>query len=686
MYYTLCLRLILGLATGVVAISQSGLGGVGRGQQVRVEIPLGVECRPAAGRAVVNDRDVLVTCPAAEGPPISCDGVGLEPRDFAVADLCRGARIDLFKSQVLSVESASDVNVVKWVEIDDTLGIHTLAERRDGWSGRHTLNVARGRGRLLQFQRSGAPLTVLSTLLPARETWLLPSAADGGELAVWVRSGSILPASVELIGSVRQVAEMTDGFGRLAGLPEGDYRYVLRFTGGLSAAPVPVRIKGGESVVIALPSPPVGGVEISSDLRTCANTNEILISRREVRSVGDLVTQVLRVPHGGDCSRRVAGLRPGRYEIKMGSDGLSFLTQVVDVREQDWSQAAFESQPVNVRGVVSWNGQPLPGQLVEFSLSSSSVLSAPTARAVVRPTGDFEVELPQAGRYRVGLSKSGQRSIGETRLAEFREGSNTFNWAASGGLIRVDLAGWDRSSDVSVTVRRISLPPSGGAIEQTTYRIAPSERLPFDIGGLSQGEFLISASQRDAQGGFKGKVSQVASVGVSERQPDQAVVLTLLNNTAEVLVVTPDREIVFDASIVGGRVERDPQSGVFALSGTSPGTRLMVSAPGFVPTCVPAPSSGRLTVVVSRGRSVTVDLPSVRDPFLYGFVQWAPGQCPVAIGAFSPKVISSNEGRVVVGLSNFPLLNQLLFADAVTFASPVALSVGEGVIRMPVKR
>jgi hypothetical protein len=211
-----------------------------------------------------------------------------------------------------------------------------------------------------------------------------------------------------------------------------------------------------------------------------------------------------------------------------------------------------------------------------------------------------------------------------------------------------------------------------GRLDETTVELRGAAPSAFfarsgvnDVGearweGLGFGRYSVSAGQRDL-------VSDIKTVMLAPTHPQASVDLELQEN----------RTILILRDESGNRIRgvRFPSTssaipeiapGEYSLQAVVPGTPLLIlPAQGFVPLCRTVALNQTLEILASRGRTVTVQLPTRNMPtldFRAGSLLGIPGaDCPVGLSSFEFEKLPTSEdqpSRFVI--FNFPTSDSLI--------------------------
>lgn len=637
-------------------------------------------------QADAEQRGPAITfrCPA-EDQVVSCDSEGVEPIDLAVAEVCRTAQVPMQKAGTATVEvDAPGDLAVEWLAIQPRGEFGIVATRRNVVAHTLRLQMATSDDRFIRFSRLGvSPVTVAAEDLLRAGNWRLPAPQPGGELFGRIEPATVLPASYRLVGRLAVVmSHQTSGAAVSRGLPAGLYELVPIYEGGPTGRPMKARVHDATSTVVFLNKEPVGAIDVSADAGVCSQTSELRVSATSERPARDDRITTRRVmavmTHGGNCQRRVSGLRQGSYDVEFRNEDGPYAWGTVAVKPQSHVAVHVTSPEISLSGRVTLNDKPASNLTVEVrSFSSNAPTPSPTpVTATVDVDGSYRAVLDRPGDYSLRLRTGQFGLLGQERRVTVHDGLNVYNWDVRGGSVTIQVTGWDRATPLSLMVLRLS--PDPGVLMQT-HRIAPDEGDQIQIDGLAFGQYWVEARQYETpvQQGRPERVSPRTTIVLSEDNPTASVVLPLIENRAELELVDGAGQVVPGAAVSGGRPGlREVEPGIISLKGVPPGSELHIDAKGFAPSCVSAPRDGRLKVVLRDGRSLAVEFVSAEA--LYsptGAVIPEGSTCPLRLTELRySRVDTGSEGRSRFFFVNFPNVRRAVFlgdtGDARTLTIP----------------
>jgi hypothetical protein len=520
-----------------------------------------------------------------------------------------------------------------------------------------TIHTSGSDTRLLRFSREGfAPVTVSATDLLARKRWALPPAVAGGELAVISHRSDVQPQSYDLSGVGIRAAGQPGGMVTWVGLSSGKYTITPVYQGGIRGEPVTAQVTASASNILILPRENVGGLNIAVEPAACLEATGMVIASAD--GAGD---REMGFANSVECSLTIGGLKPGAYVLMLnGRDGVLSSVEFVVVPQVE-TRVNLSAPSVVVSGQVLLNNDPFGDGAIRFaSVASPTIVKTVKTNAA----GQYLVTLDRAGAYVVGLADDqGQAIAGQQRTSTFESGYNEFTWRIAGGTLRIYVRGVRYVAPVSLTVHAQKhgevLP--GLNLSGMSRSFGSDTPQPFVLRGIGFGSYSVRARQRAGgpAGDGPASVSQQASVTLSEARREVTLTLELGENAAVLRIRDEAGHFIDRVEIIGGtRHVRQQSIGTFLLSGVAGGSRLILRAPGFVPTCRSAPSEGESDVVLQRGRVAEVLLQGV-TPFNVpaGWVQWPGADCPVPLQYFDFSAMKTNPGRFRI--ANFPGSSQI---------------------------
>lgn len=550
----------------------------------------------------------------------------------------------------VNTAGATDLQV-DWLGVDPARGFDVTATRVFDSGGNVRLPVPQQDDRWLRFRRPGfSPVTVRATEVTA-DNWRLPVGQRGGEVVVSWPRGPINPKSVVLSGPERVILTgPAYGLVQRAGLARGNYRIFLDYAGGVRREAGELTVADGESTFVAPDQGVVGALQVEADAGGCRAALEVEVyrKRRTPERSGVSVESVERVPTDVellDCRARIDGLSPGPYSVVIsGQDGTVAETSV-DVRANEVTDTSLHSSDVVLRGTITLNGIPLSGATV--SAFGGTFQREYEARVV---NGVVSLTLPRPGRYVLEISRGTTRMRGVQKTVDVATGTHDLQWEIRTGTVRVRVTGAAASAEpVSLYFRsRDGNVTPGQAVLTSFTQIVVGAVTTVD--GIAPGAYSVHAAGETV-------ASQIHDFQIRE---DGGTVDLTLDVTRPSMTMTVMDE--FGTPIPGvmirgfGDKAVETAPGQFTITGVAPGTPLPITAPGRVPGCRLATTTGHFDVRLSVGQSVTIELERrelLRAPLS---VLSAGEACPVRFSWMSvTNLLDAPSGNPRVQISNMPL-------------------------------
>jgi hypothetical protein len=604
---------------------------------------------------------------------LKCDFGGAEPIDLALNLACRTPGVALVRGRIIALKlerRTPNQILVQWLDGTEFPALKVVAEREVSPNLPVQIVVGSTRQRLVRFiQPRASPVTITAAELLKDSTLDLQDIRPGGELLGRIQDAPVLPDFYRFGNLPRILAsddprgpslQIRNSFVRAVSLPAGSHSIVPVYAGGMLGRPVPFVIGAGQSTAVDLRPERVGRVDIVADSATCLQAESLRIVRKVVPLAGTIAgaTEVFRGNIGPDCRLSVAGLTPGDYDAVFGSAGGSLLRRAFIVAEQDITKLSVSTVEVNVRGRITNNDRPFTGAVEFVAIKSGSTMRASTDGA-----GAFDVTLADTGDFDVFLRSGRARVIGQQRRTHFVPGDNSFDWSITGGEVRIQVTGWDRSVPLDLFLRRAA-PISDGSTAES-IRIRVEDELPLAITGLGLGEYTLEGRETARQRN-RAKISRNVRFVLDDRNATAEVKLDLIDNTATMTVIDEAGLVVPDAlaySTTG--MARSLGGGVLSLEDISPGAPVQVRASGLTPSCVIPRVDGETVVRLERGRAVEVRLQGLPNSIVpVGSVTWSGVGCAVGMEDFEYGLLAPIEGVSRFLIRNFPSANNVVFTVA----------------------
>jgi hypothetical protein len=391
----------------------------------------------------------------------------------------------------------------------------------------------------------------------------------------------------------------------------------------------------------------------------------------------------------GRATRDVAVVPPTcTAEIDVPAAGVHSIKWTAS--DGSWDEVSEELHAGQVR-LLALDDTPYLTGTVSVNRASSSDLailfqqsgSGTSIAADVGPDGTYRVELPGAGPYSAQLRSRGLLLPGQSQDLLVRLGRNDLDWNVEGGTLSVDLQGWNRTSDVVIRVSRLGAIQHG--VTSHGVRLGPEDALPLTFSGLAPATYEVSAR---LAGGVP-IMSDTVAVSLTADAPEARLILELSRARGRVQIVDALQRPIRGARVRAAEGElAEVAPGLFSLDRVARGERLLIVAPGMVPSCkvaVPKEIADDFTVALAEGRQATLRIigagPMTSPP---GALMWPGVDCPVSTNAFSFRALGpSPRGSVDFLVTNFPAVPVLYLGIGVPEAG-IAVEVidGDAVVRL----
>jgi len=328
------------------------------------------------------------------------------------------------------------------------------------------------------------------------------------------------------------------------------------------------------------------------------------------------------------CGAVVRGLVPDTYVVRWNASDGSWGEAVEQVIGDDTHRVRLSDTPYVVGRITIGDAVP-SGLAVSFGPPMSGDFRRPPVIVDVAADGSYRADLPEPGPYFVQLRSPRLLVPGQGHDLAVRAGRNSHDWPIAAGTLSIDLGGWDRASDVTVTVRRRWGARHYG-ITAHGIKVAPADPLPLSIPGVPPGSYEVFARQA----GTPPMTSDTTVAEVSADSPEARLMLALTGQYVRLRIVDEQQQPIRGARVLTPDeplVEIGP--GLFSLENGRRGGPMHIRAPGLVPVCRWAPLTGAtkdLTVVLDAGRPVilrVLGVGAISEPPIT-FI-WDGVDCPV---------------------------------------------------------
>jgi hypothetical protein len=645
------------------------VAGTARLQNARLELEPWVgagSCQLAEVTAPVTPRgrSIEFDC-ASPDKAIRCNFDGAEPLDTTVGQVCRTKRLTLQPGRAVQLEGLRADAIVDWLDTAWNRAPIVLATRSGSLA---RINVHAVPSRALRVRRPGAaPLTLFPVASTTGEIGVLkiPRPAPGGELLIGHEPTAVRPDSLN-ISQQTTVATVPLKPARLAAatLPPGDYEITPVFAGGIHGDRLRARVAEGESSFVSLAGADVGALQLKVSDDLCVEAPRAVVSRVEKSGTRSSSRQVAAVGLAAQgCQPVIAGLSPGAYEVELSSaaTGLN-VRETSEVTRQMVTVVSLAAPVVRVFGRVTVSKKP-PAAGARLILQPANVVDPDRATPVtLRQDGTFEGRVQAPGAYVASIQTGSVAGIGVSREIVLKEGYNELNWDIEAGSLKVSLTNWDRSSPVTLTLRRVvdtktPMTPRPGTTVEVTSRIAVKDELPVTISALEIADYVVAARQ-SIRGGLA-RVSSPVTVSLTSAQLADEVELALFAYESVIRVIDGGGRPVNGAQVrtVEGPV-RELEPGVFPITGQhgNPGTPIQIKASGYMSMCRSAPPTEvAATVIMSAGSPAVLRYlgrDDVNQPV--GEVMPPGSDCWVALTEFAHSVVKVGATQLDVTVQNWP--------------------------------
>lgn len=334
---------------------------------------------------------------------------------------------------------------------------------------------------------------------------------------------------------------------------------------------------GASPVTLALP----GTLEAEQDLRPTVPApltgGELFLFLDERER--QLQTLTLRGPEtrvvgvNGVSFLSVAGLPPGDYTLRFGSIDLP-VGRPVDftIRAMDTTELMprLPEAVANVRisGLVTLNGNPMVRQALEVTNTRTDE----TLSATTDDKGQYSLIVPEAGEYRVRVVSAHDFGHLEAQR-ETIVGDNALDLRLEGAIVRLNFLRAGALPDGSVQFFIEGAQRFSGTA--TTFT-EPTELIAIPVG-----TYTVRASMRP------NLVADAMPLVIDAEPGARTVTLDLREQRATLTVLDASGEAVPGVRArAGSQILRASGNGTFDVALVSPGSHIIVRAPGRVPACV----------------------------------------------------------------------------------------------------
>lgn len=292
-----------------------------------------------------------------------------------------------------------------------------------------------------------------------------------------------------------------------------------------------------------------------------------------------LKTLTLRGPEtrivgiNGAAFMSVAGLPPGAYTLRFGSIDLP------EGRPVDFTIRAMETTElmprlpeviaqVRISGLVTLNGNPMPRQALEIANTDTDQ----TLSATTDDKGRYSLLVPEVGEYLVRVVSAHDFGHLEARR-DVIVGDNQLDLALAGGTVRLNFL-------------RAGAPPSG----PVNFALDGSQRFagtattftePTELLAIPFGNYTVRASMPP------NLVADAMPLILDAASGARSLTLDLREQRATLKVIDGSGgEVKGVRARASAQILRSLADGAFDVTRVSPGTEIIVRAPGRTPACV----------------------------------------------------------------------------------------------------
>lgn len=594
-------------------------------------------------RLSVGDNGV-VSWPCRDDEPLQCDGVGYEPIDVS-RDRCVASRELTPKLAVpvkILVPGALDAVTLEWRQ-PSSHGTTLIATRKLSVSeGAIDVPVSYSPRVLRVFRSGAAPVSLAFKEPPDSRVATLPYPEHGGELFILNDAVEMPPVELLGVGDRSFALDLKrQSYARAAVVP-GDYQFHLLYSSGVRTDGVAGRIEDGRTLELA-PADfgPVGAAMITAEPQLLEQEGVIRVLRQTEIGTAVTQTEVWSSESRGQSSWFVDGLSAGSYEAQLELLDGTLIRNLFSVAGGARSQVRMAGGTTRVFGHVTIGGRPAKaGTRIHFAMARQ----LKPFEAIIDTNGNYSVTLGEPGRYTVRLMTAKYLSTWTDGVV-LKAGLNKFDWVIPGGSLEITMRRDDASRIDEIVQLHIESPGFHAAAP-----IVPEEaNTPLLVVGLPLSEeFTVRADTRSSL------VAEPVKIGLTTTRPHREIELVLRDATSVLEVRSASTgDLLPDATAVAGNlnIEQDPLgSGYFKIRRTSPGTALLVKAPGRVPVCrvLRATDVPTLQLRLPDAELIPVEIRlDVRATRPVGFFMGLPGSdCPVPLMDVGPEMKYDGEGVV----------------------------------------
>ncbi len=563
------------------------------------------------------------------GSLVRCDSPGREPRDIAYPEC--NAVLGNEPTRTITVKLLDRQHVgIEWRRLTDS-GTQLIASRQIG-PGEARIVASRS-SRILRFTApETAPVSMVLQASPDDSELTVPPAEAGSELLWFTKFGPGTPEQLRLTGKAPTTLtiDAASPITRKSLFP-GSYSATVLYSSGLPSEEVQFMLDSARSTELSREH---FGPRSELELVLEPGAKDLAPQTLELYGLttNGSSTQrrlVWRSPNISiDSSWRIDGLRAGEYEATLAGDA-PIARVVVDVPENQRTQAILQKPTVDVSGTITFGTKPAPdGTRVHFEFDRQRFTTT-TGR-----DGSYSVSLAGPGTYTARIEVAKYLWTWTDKVAVV-SGKNRFDWKVPGGSIALRL----RREDGRPIDELVQLQCSGGSFHSAGPVMREELDRPLLLVGLPLGEVTCKADTTS------GLISNELLVRLSSSTPNVESTLTLrmLAGTLE-LRSASGGHISGAAVIVGNtKLDEEPEgSGHYRILRVAPGSGMLFQAGGYLPLCKVLRDSDfpvlRVTLQAAGNSPFSIRLtPQANRPI--GTLFGVPGsECPVSLFAFEPRL------------------------------------------------
>lgn len=658
-------RLVASGATGALLFLQQGnLGNI----PSWVDTPYcRVTGKDSTGATAV-DPSRPFRCTDASGT-VSCDARNALAFDLPTDEACRLSEWPWIKSR--EVEVNVDEGAYQAILLASgrpvVLGTRAIEGR--------IVKVPVAESAVVRIRRGGTSPVTLPIPSSDQKVLAVPPPLAGGEIFIGIVSQHFLPVAFNIRRGGRRIATVRRSglWASYSGVEDGDYRIEPEYVGGVLGPPVTVAVRAGQTADVEHQDSETGAVNAVARPALCNQVSKVRILGRPAGRNGNgrVEIEVGGTDRLENCVARFEGLAQQQYVVEFSNDRTGVLAKVpVTGVSHVATDVEADAPSFKVMGRVTRQGEPLGGR-AELVLFPEDEPANADLRAEIGAAGGFELSLPRGGTYTARVAVNGTVLVGTERQVSVEEGVTPLNWDLPEGEVEVNVEGWDRQTAAEVRVTWAE--PGAKGLMGSVFAVNPDESLPLRIPGLTTGRFELVGRQQLKNGEVL--VSRRTVVTLTPEMPRRKVALRLARFSAELEVIDENGARLQNVRATRGEgiTLPSPEPGLFEITPEQgePGASMMLSAPGLVPICIPAPSEGRSRVVLKSGTSTVVtytDVPSGNTRPI-GRLWWPGLACELPLSRFSfvPIVAGTDTpGRIAFQVTGVPIGREvaLLMFDA----------------------